>query len=123
MCNGNNHIYTFGQPTFVEKTLVNKSGKWQYSTIPLSLPEENTEGKIMDLVSGKLLSPLNDSIINNTLVLFEDSEDGLITDGQKWLIGEEDQDGWFLITNCLSNRVLTATSETETNITGIKICY
>ena len=75
----------------------------------------------MDLSSGKLLCPVNDSATNNALVKLEESEDGLIKNGQKWLVGRKNKDGWFLITNFISKRVLTAISETATAITGIKI--
>ena len=61
----------------------------------------------MDLSTGKLLCPLNDSTTNNALVNLEESEDGLITNGQKWLVGKMDKDGWFLITNHMIRRTNT----------------
>ena len=82
------------------------------------MPDENNEGKLMDLSSGKLLCPVNDSATNNALVNLEKSKDGLIKNGQKWLVGKKNKDGWFLITNCISKRVLTATSAISTTITG-----
>ena len=93
------------------KTLVNKSGRWQHSKIKWSIP--NCEGQIMETSSGKTLVLSDGSTANGTLVRLEESGNK-----QHWVRSRETKDGWFMIIDSISKRVLTATSETSTTITG-----
>ena len=43
--------------------LVNKSGKWQYSSIKWSIPKEHDEGKIMDISSFRVLGKSNETFV------------------------------------------------------------
>ena len=95
--------------------LVNKSGKWQFSSLKWSLPEENCEGPITDNASGKILDIVN----QESLVELVDIEDtSLLTNGQKWIKAKQNKDGWFMLINPSSNKVLTALTATTTSITG-----
>ena len=81
----------------VSKTsnLVNKSGKWQFSSLKWSLPEENCEGPITDNASGKIL----DIVDQESLVELVDIEDAsLLSNGQKWIKAKQNKDGWFMPT-------------------------
>ena len=95
-------------------TLVNKSGKWQHSSIKWSMPRMNEEGKIMDSSSGRVLGLVDDFgfiLPNETMVTLDERFDGLLTDG------------WFLIRHSVSNKVLTAMSQTTTSITGTQYVH
>ena len=94
--------------------LVNKSGKWQFSSLKLSLPEENFEGPITDNASGKILHVNQESLVE--LVDIEDAS--LSSNGQKWIKAKQNKDGWFMLINPSSNKVLTALSSTTTSISG-----
>ena len=101
----------------VSKTsnLVNKSGKWQFSSLKWSLPEENCEGPITDNASGKIL----DIVDQESLVDLVDIEDAsLLSNGQKWIKAKQNKDGWFMLINPSSNKVLTALTATTTSISG-----
>ena len=101
----------------VSKTsnLVNKSGKWQFSSLKWSLPEENIEGPITDNASGKILDVVN----QESLVELVDIEDAsLLSNGQKWIKAKQNKDGWFMLINPSSNKVLTALTATTTSISG-----
>ena len=65
----------------------------------------------MDISSGKTLV-----LSDETLVILEVSDDE-----QLWVRSSETKDGWFLIVNSNSKRVLTRASETLTTITGTLI--
>ena len=93
---------------------MNKSGKWQYSNIKWSLPEENNEGKILDSSSGMVLSQSVQGLVE-----LKDLDDNF---GQKWTIGKKNKDGWFVITNIDSNQVLTADGIETTKVTGLR-CF
>jgi hypothetical protein len=101
----------------VSKTnnLVNKSGKWQFSSLKWSLPEENCEGPITDNASGKVL----DIVDQESLVELVEIEDAsLLSNGQKWIKAKQNKDGWFMLINPSSNKVLTALTATATSISG-----
>ena len=101
----------------VSKTsnLVNKSGKWQFSSLKWSLPEENCEGLITDNASGKIL----DVVDQESLVELVDIEDAsLLSNGQTWIKAKQNKDGWFMLINPSSNKVLTALTSTTTSISG-----
>ena len=101
----------------VSKTsnLVNKSGKWQFSSLKWSLPEENCEGPITDNASGKILDIIN----QESLVELVEVEDAfLLSNGQKWIKAKQNKDGWFMLINPSCNKVLTALSATTTSISG-----
>ena len=67
----------------------------------------------MDISSGKTLVLSDDSTANETLVRLEETDNE-----QHWVRSRETKDGWFMIIDSISKRVLTATSETSTTITG-----
>ena len=67
----------------------------------------------METSSGKTLVLSDDSTANETLVRLEETDNE-----QHWVRSRETKDGWFLIINSISKRVLTAASETTTTITG-----
>ena len=95
--------------------LVNKSGKWQFSSLKWSLPEENCEGPITDNASGKILDIVDqESLVE--LVGIEDAS--LLSNGQKWIKAKQNKDGWFMLINPSSNKVLTALTATTTSISG-----
>ena len=95
--------------------LVNKSGKWQFSSLKWSLPEENCEGLITDNASGKILDVVDqESLVE--LVGIENAS--LLSNGQKWIKAKQNKDGWFMLINPSSNKVLTALTATTTSITG-----
>ena len=95
--------------------LVNKSGKWQFSSLKWSLPEENCEGSITDNASGKILVVVD----QESLVELVDIEDAfLLSNGQKWIKTKQNKDGWFKLINPSSNKVLTALTATTTSISG-----
>ena len=95
--------------------LVNKSGKWQFSSLKWSLPEENCDGPITDNASGKIL----DIVDRESLVELVDIEDAsLLSNGQKWIKAKQNKDGWFMLINPSSNKVLTALTATTTSISG-----
>ena len=91
---------------------MNKSGKWQYSKIKWSLPEENNEGEILDSSSGMVLAQSIEG-----LVVLKDFDEGF---GQKWTVGKKNKDGWFVITNIDSNQVLTADGIETTKVAGLR---
>ena len=93
--------------------LVNKSGKWQFSSLKWSLPEEECEGPIFTS-SGKVLSIID----QDSLVELVDNDDGLLSNGQKWMRAKQNKEGWFMLINSSSNKALTASSATTTAITG-----
>ena len=106
----------------VSKTcnLVNKSGKWQFSSLKWSLPEENCEGPITDNASGKILDIVNqESLVE--LVVIEDAS--LLSNGQKWIKAKQNKDGWFMLINPSSNKVLTALTATTTSISGFTMIH
>ena len=94
--------------------LVNKSGKWQFSSLKWSLPEENCEGPIKDKASGKVLGIID----QDSLVELVVNDDGLLSNKQKWVRVKQNKDGWFMLINSSSNKALTASSATTTAITG-----
>ena len=95
--------------------LVNKSGKWQFSSLKWSLPEEDCEGPITDKASGKVLSIIDqDSLVE----LVVNNEDGLLSNEQKWMRAKQNKEGWFMLINSSTNKALTASSATTTAITG-----
>ena len=98
--------------------LVNKSGKWQYASIKWAIPEENSEGRITDLSSGKSLGLIDDSAAKDSLVILEEKSDGEIVAGQKWLRGKVNPEGWFMLINPTSNKVMTVESKTTTTLKG-----
>ena len=75
------------------------------------MPNCAGQGQIMDISSGKTLV-----LSDETLVILEVSDDE-----QLWVRSSETKDGWFLIVNSNSKRVLTRASETLTTITGTLI--
>ena len=100
----------------VSKTsiLVNKSGKWQFSSLKWSLPEEECEGPITDIASGKVLSIID----QDSLVELVVNDDGLLSNEQKWVRTKQNKEGWCMLINSSSNKALTASSATTTAITG-----
>ena len=68
----------------------------------------------METSSGKTLVLSDESTTNEILVRLEKTDNE-----QHWVRSRETKDGWFLIINSISKRVLTAASETTTTITGI----
>ena len=100
----------------VSKTsnLVNKSGKWQFSSLKWSLPEEECEGPITDKASGKVLGIID----QNSLVELVVNDDGLLSNNQKWVRAKQNKEGWFMLINSSSNKALTALSATTTAISG-----
>ena len=72
----------------------------------------------MDIASNKILSTVECSISDEGLVEIIDTEDGLLHNDQKWLKGKQNKDGWFMLVNSSSNKVLTATSTTTTIVSG-----
>ena len=95
------------------KNLVNKSGKWQFSSLKWSLPEEECEGPIFTS-SGKVLSIID----QDSLVELVDNDDGLLSNGQKWMRAKQNKEGWFMLISSSSNKALTALSATTTTISG-----
>ena len=93
---------------------MNKSGKWQYSNIKWSLPEENNDGEILDSSSGMVLAQSMEGLVG-----LKDFDEGF---GQKWTVGKKNKDGWFVITNIDSNQVLTADGIETTKVTGLR-CF
>ena len=94
--------------------LVNKSGKWQFSSLKWTLPEEECKGPITDKASGKVLGIIDqDSLVE--LVL---NDDGLLSSEQTWVRAKQNKEGWFMLINSSSNKALTALSATTTAITG-----
>ena len=75
------------------------------------MPNCAGQGQIMDISSGKTLV-----LSDETLVILEVSDDE-----QLWVRSSETKDGWFMIVNSNSKRVLTRASETLTTITGTLI--
>ena len=67
----------------------------------------------METSSGKTLVLSDGSTANGTLVRLEESGNK-----QHWVRSRETKDGWFMIIDSISKRVLTAASETTTTITG-----
>ena len=67
----------------------------------------------METSSGKTLVLSDESTTNETLVRLEKTDNE-----QHWVRGRETKDGWFLIIDSISKRVLTAANETTTTITG-----
>ena len=99
----------------ITSNLVNKSGKWQFSSLKWSLPEENCEGLITDNASGKILDVVDqESLVE--LVGIENAS--LLSNGQKWIKAKQNKDGWFMLINPSSNKVLTALTATATSISG-----
>ena len=95
--------------------LVNKSGKWQFSSLKWSLPEEDCEIPITDKASGKVLSIIDqDSLVE----LVVNNDDGLLSNEQKWMRAKQNKEGWFMLINSSTNKALTASSATTTAITG-----
>ena len=94
--------------------LVNKSGKWQFSSLKWSLPEEECEGPIMDRASGKVLGIID----QDSLVELVVNDDGLLRNEQKWVRAKQNKEGWCMLINFSSNKALTASSATTTAITG-----
>ena len=100
----------------VSKTcnLVNKSGKWQFSSLKWSLPEEECEGPITDKASGKVLGIIDQDSLVECVV----NDDSILSNEQKWVRAKQNKEGWFMLINSSSNKALTASSATTTVITG-----
>ena len=94
--------------------LVNKSGKWQFSSLKWSLPEEKCEGPITENVSAKVLGIID----QDSLVELVVNDDGLLSNEQKWVRAKQNKEGWFILINSSSNKALTALSATTTAISG-----
>ena len=94
--------------------LVNKSGKWQFSSLKWSLPEEECEGPITDKASGKVLGIIDQDSLVECVV----NDDGILNNEHKWVRVKQNKEGWFMLINSSSNKALTASSATTTVITG-----
>ena len=94
--------------------LVNKSGKWQFSSLKWSLPEEECEGPITDKASGKVLGIIDQDSLVECVV----NDDSILSNEQKWVRAKQNKEGWFMLINSSSNKALTASSATTTAITG-----
>ena len=94
--------------------LVNKSGKWQFSSLKWSLPEEECEGPITDKASGKVLGIIDQDSLVECVV----NDDSILSNEQKWVRAKQNKEGWFMLINSSSNKALTASSATTTVITG-----
>ena len=100
----------------VHSELKNKGGIWQFSNAQWALPMGGAEGviEIKNSSEGKIETnkPIVLGIENTTpesgsdvvLELFDTTKN----DVQKWLIGDNDEDGWFTITNPKTGLMLSA---------------
>ena len=90
-----------------DSKLKNKGGIWQLSDTQLTLPLQGSEGVIETKNSSEVLGIENLTPKSGSVVHLE-SLDERKSDGQKWLIDQSDEQGWFTITNPKSGLLLTA---------------
>ena len=95
--------------------------QWEFEDIIWILPIEGKTGYIEQLengnLTGKVLAVKDNAIDPGTKVILEEKEENVnLTDGQMWLRGKKDKDGFFSLKNLASERFLTAEDSTETII-------
>ena len=60
---------------------------------------------------------MNDDNVKGNKVILE-AKDDLISLGQEWLIGQQNDEGWFTLKNPISGGYLMAENLTRTTISG-----
>ena len=100
---------------FTSKTncLENKRGSWMYQNRGWIVLCENVEG-YLESTTGQVLGVLDNKKEQGTVVNLETKCDSF--DGQKWMKGEENSDGYFTLKNVNSNKYLTAETPFKTII-------
>ena len=86
--------------------IVNKGWDWQFQNETWVLPSVGSEGNIEHNTTGQVLGLKRDRTKSGTRVVME-SRDKPISEEQTWLIGEKDENGFFVITNPKSGFVLS----------------
>ena len=95
--------------------------QWEFQEFIWYLPPEGAIGYIAQIengnLTGKVLALKDDATDPGTRIILEEKEENAnLTDGQMWLRGKKDDDGFFSLLNPISERFLTAEDTTETTI-------
>ena len=103
------------------KQLVNKNigREWKYGKKKWIIADEGTEGTIEDQDSGYVLGLVENSNTNaGTMVILQEKNASTIGT-QTWLRTKANSEGFFLITNPATGKVLTALNKDNITIRGM----
>ena len=70
------------------------------------------------LLTDHALGLMNDDNVKGNKVILE-AKDDPIRIGQEWLIGKQNDEGWFTLKNPISGRYLMAENSSKTTISGM----